>query len=173
MDAAIRAGSGRHLITLTLDQIESFLKVCSPALYSVDVASQMLTPSLQADEASQLIFPSAITTIKLSILLFYRRLFPSPTFQRVALTIAFINILWWFGSLLTAFLHCRPFAYYWNKSIVHGHCANDNVVGYSVTATELVTDLIVLVLPIPWLLRLKLTPSQRVGVIGLFFLGSL
>ena len=129
--------------------------------------------SYQTDEASQVLFPCAITAIKISVLLFYRRFFPSPNFRKIAILTGSVNILWCIASLLTAFLHCRPLNFYWDKSISGGVCANDNTIGYSITATELVTDIVVLILPIPWLSRLKLERRQRLAVIVLFMLGSL
>lgn len=75
--------------------------------------------------------------------------------------------------MLTAFLHCRPFAYYWDRSIPNGHCVNDNLIGYTITAVNVATDLVVLVLPIPWLWGMNMTAPKRLAVVGLFILGSL
>lgn len=137
------------------------------------ISLQLINIIHQTDEASQVLFPCAITAIKISVLLFYRRFFPSTNFRKIAIITGVINILWCIASLLTAFLHCRPLAFYWDKSIKGGVCANDNVIGYSITATELITDIVVLILPIPWLSRLKLERRHRLGVIMLFMLGSL
>ena len=75
--------------------------------------------------------------------------------------------------MLTAFLHCRPLAYYWDRSIPNGHCSDDNLVGYSISSVGILTDVIVLLMPIPWLWRLRLDLIKRLAVIGLFVLGSL
>ncbi|KAG8529603.1 uncharacterized protein KY384_006240 [Bacidia gigantensis] len=127
---------------------------------------------IKAEQAQQTIFCCAITAIKLSILFFYRRLFPYRTFTLVALAVGIVNILWWLGALFVAFLHCRPLAFYWDKSLPSGVCSDDKTVGFALTGTELVTDIIVLILPIPWLWGLKRTIPRRVAVVGLFLLGS-
>lgn len=75
--------------------------------------------------------------------------------------------------MLTAFLHCRPLAYYWDRSIPNGYCVNDNLIGYSITGANIVTDLVVLVMPIPWLWGMNMTVPKRMAVVGLFILGSL
>ncbi|KAL8751681.1 MAG: hypothetical protein Q9184_005993 [Pyrenodesmia sp. 2 TL-2023] len=148
---SIKAGVGRHMITLTLDQITSLIKT---------------------DQASQVLFGCSITATKLSILFFYHRLFPFRTFFIISLLAGFASILWWIGLMLTAFLHCRPLAYYWDRSIPNGYCVNDNLIGYSITGANIVTDLVVLVMPIPWLWGMNMTVPKRVAVVGLFILGS-
>ncbi|KAI4202070.1 MAG: hypothetical protein LQ350_002859 [Teloschistes chrysophthalmus] len=148
---AIRAGSGRHMITLTLDQIESFIKT---------------------DQATQILFGCSITATKLSILFFYHRLFPSRTFFMVSIITGIATILWWIGLMLTAFLHCRPLAYYWDRTIPNGHCVDDLLIGYAITSVNIVTDLIVLILPIPWLWGMNMAVPKRMAVVGLFVLGS-
>ena len=75
--------------------------------------------------------------------------------------------------MLTAFLHCQPFEYYWDRSIPGGHCVDDLLIGYTLTSVNIGTDLIVLVLPIPWLLGMNMAVPKRLAVVGLFVLGSL
>lgn len=75
--------------------------------------------------------------------------------------------------MLTAFLHCRPFTYNWDRSIPNGHCVNDNLVGYTITSINIVGDLVVLILPIPWLWGMNMAVPKRMAVVGLFVLGSL
>ncbi|KAL8993916.1 MAG: hypothetical protein Q9169_005990 [Polycauliona sp. 2 TL-2023] len=149
---AIKAGTGRHMITLSLDQIVSFVKTY---------------------QATQILFGCSITATKLSILFFYNRLFPYRTFYIVSLITGVASILWWIGLILTAFLHCRPFAYNWDRSIPNGHCTDDNLIGYTITSFNIVTDLVVLVLPIPWLWGMNMAVPKRMAVVGLFVLGSL
>ncbi|KAI4269949.1 MAG: hypothetical protein L6R38_007281 [Xanthoria sp. 2 TBL-2021] len=148
---AIKAGTGRHMITLTLDQITSFVKTY---------------------QATQILFGCSITATKLSILFFYNRLFPYRTFYIVSLITGIASILWWIGLMLTAFLHCRPFAYNWDRSIPNGHCVNDNLIGYTITSINIVGDLVVLILPIPWLWGMNMAVPKRMAVVGLFVLGS-
>ncbi|KAL8947284.1 MAG: hypothetical protein Q9222_006421, partial [Ikaeria aurantiellina] len=124
------------------------------------------------DEATQVLFGCSITATKLSILFFYHRLFPFRTFFIVSLIVGIASILWWVGLMLTAFLHCQPLAYYWDRSIPGGHCVNDNLIGYAITSVNIVTDLVVLILPIPWLWGMNMAVPKRMAVVGLFILGS-
>ncbi|KAL8866696.1 MAG: hypothetical protein Q9174_006145, partial [Haloplaca sp. 1 TL-2023] len=149
---AIDAGAGRHVAALTLAQVQGVIK---------------------ADQATQVLFGSSITATKLSILYFYHRLFPSRTFYLLSMITGIASVLWWVGLMLTAFLHCQPFEYYWDRSIPGGHCVDDLLVGYTLTSVNIGTDLIVLILPIPWLLGMNMAVPKRLAVVGLFVLGSL
>ena len=133
----------------------------------------LLTSSRKTYQATQILFGCSITATKLSILFFYNRLFPYRTFYMVSLITGIVSILWWMGLMLTAFLHCRPFAYNWDRSIPNGHCVDDNLVGYTITSINIVGDLVVLILPIPWLWGMNMAVPKRMAVVGLFVLGSL
>ncbi|KAL8941997.1 MAG: hypothetical protein Q9216_001930 [Gyalolechia sp. 2 TL-2023] len=148
---SIKAGVGRHMITLTLDHITSFIKTYL---------------------ATQVLFGCSITATKLSILFFYHRLFPFRTFFIISFVVGIVSVLWWVAVILIAFLHCRPLAYYWDRSIPNGHCVNDNLIGYSLTSINIATDIVILILPIPWLWGMNMAIPKRMAVVGLFVLGS-
>ncbi|KAI4122811.1 MAG: hypothetical protein LQ341_007269 [Variospora aurantia] len=156
------------MITLTLDQIQSLIKVNFQYRRSAACADTYV----QTDQATQVLFGCSITATKLSILFFYHRLFPFRTFFIVSLIIGVASILWWIGLMLTAFLHCQPLAYYWDRSIPNGYCVDEHLIGYTITSVNIVTDLIVLVLPIPWLCGMNMTVPKRMAVVSLFVLGS-
>ncbi|KAI4162877.1 MAG: hypothetical protein LQ342_003594 [Letrouitia transgressa] len=165
---SIKSGTGKHMITLTLDQITTIIKASS---LQSDIGNRLT--NAQTDEATQVLFGCSITVIKISILFFYSRLFPFRSFRVAAIITGGVEILWWIGLMLTAFLHCRPLAYYWDRSIPNGYCTNDNLIGYTITSVNIVTDVIVLLMPLPWLWGLQLNLTKRLAIIGLFVLGSL
>lgn len=68
---------------------------------------------------------------------------------------------------------CRPVKYAWDKTIPNGRCLNSNTVYVSLAACNIVTDLVVLVLPMRWLAGLQLDLSKRLAVIATFILGGL
>lgn len=82
-------------------------------------------------------------------------------------------IAWAIALILAVFFGCRPFRYTWDKTVPGGHCVNENAVGYGITATNIVTDIVVLVLPIPWLWKLQLETSRKLAIVGIFLLGCL
>ena len=48
-----------------------------------------------------------------------------------------------------------------------------NNFSYGISAANILTDVIVLVLPIPWLYGLQMKTSKKVAIGGIFLLGSL
>ncbi|KAI4160884.1 MAG: hypothetical protein LQ342_005310 [Letrouitia transgressa] len=150
INSAINNGWGRHAITLTPYQLIAFAK---------------------ANIATQLLFSTSITLTKLSLLTFYHRIFPIRTFTRLSSAIGILQILWLIALILGVFLQCRPLAYFWNRGL-EGKCINENSFSYGMSAANVVTDLLVLGLPVPWLWGLQLGRGKRVGLVGVFALGG-
>ena len=80
---------------------------------------------------------------------------------------------WCIALILAVIFSCSPIGYFWDKSIKGGHCINENNLSYGITAANIVTDITVLVLPIPWLIHLQMKTSRKVALVGIFILGSL
>ncbi|KAL9043550.1 MAG: hypothetical protein Q9214_003268 [Letrouitia sp. 1 TL-2023] len=129
------------------------------------------SPEDRANIATQLLFSTSITLTKLSLLIFYHRIFPIRTFTRLSLAIGTLQILWLIALILGVFLQCRPLAYFWNRGL-EGKCINENSFSYGMSAANVVTDLLVLGLPVPWLWGLQLGRGKRVGLVGVFALGG-
>lgn len=86
---------------------------------------------------------------------------------------AFI-IAWCITYLALIVFNCRPIRYFWDKSIPGGKCIGDGYLeSYLLGAGNIVTDIAVLVLPIPWLVRLKLGRGKKMALIVTFVIGSL
>lgn len=88
------------------------------------------------------------------------------------ITAVFI-LLWALAVILGGFLLCQPFAFTWDQSIPGGHCGNQ-VLSYQITgALNLVTDLMVLTMPMPYLWKLEMRVSQKVPLMAVFAVGLL
>ena len=146
---AVHYGFGRHQLMLSLDQIKNFLL---------------------NDWTIQIIFACAISVTRFSLLVFYHRLFPVKRFTIIAIIIGVVLIIWWLGFLFAIVFSCRPIASYWNKAIVD-RCINEHTLSWGITGSELGVNVIMLVLPIPWLWDLRLAWSKKLALIGIFLLG--
>lgn len=86
---------------------------------------------------------------------------------------AIFILLWALAVILGGFLLCQPFAFTWDQSIPGGHCGNQ-VLSYQITgALNLVTDLMVLTMPMPYLWKLEMRVSQKVPLMAVFAVGLL
>ncbi|KAL4803356.1 hypothetical protein BDV18DRAFT_162920 [Aspergillus unguis] len=126
---------------------------------------------------SQLIIPLqflwvlSLSCTKISILCLYLRIFPVRWLVISSWATMSVIVAWAIATILAGCLICRPFAYNWDKTIEGGSCG-DQVASFTATGViNLVTDVIVLVLPMPSLSRLQMATYKKVTLITVFGLG--
>ena len=127
---------------------------------------------LQVVYALEIIRPITITCIKISILLFYRRIFTTPTFLKVTVIMGAITILWCVGTVLAAVFECMPIHKAWYQNIP-GTCIKRTQYYYGLQVPNIVTELIILVMPLSIIRRLQMPRSERLLVSGVFMVGGM
>lgn len=80
--------------------------------------------------------------------------------------------MWAVSVILETFLLCRPLAYNWDTSIA-GTCGNRNATYVVAGTLNLVTDLMVMALPVPHIWKLQLSFSKKIALSGVFSVGLL
>lgn len=83
-----------------------------------------------------------------------------------------ILIAWATSVVLETFLLCRPLSFNWDTT-VNGVCGDRNTVYVSAGALNVVTDFMVMGLPIPHIIALQLPARKKIGLIFMFSLGLL
>lgn len=128
---------------------------------------------------SQLIIPLQFTWVlslsctKLSVLNLYLQIFPTRWMKWSAYVTASVIVAWTMATILAGFLICRPFAFNWDKTIAKGKCGNQ-VTSFTITGIiNLVTDVVVLLLPIQPLYQLQMVTYKKVVFVCVFGLGIL
>ncbi|TGJ81355.1 hypothetical protein E0Z10_g7407 [Xylaria hypoxylon] len=117
-----------------------------------------------------LLWATIVCLLKLSILHFYIVIFPQRLFRQLTYVAMFCCIVFGFGSLFgTAFL-CTPPHKKWLPN-TPGLCGNEITMYVSIVTGDLITDLIVIGLPLPILWRLHLPIAKKVPLILAFGLG--
>jgi hypothetical protein len=82
------------------------------------------------------------------------------------------SAVYFLSVLLETFLLCQPVQFNWDKTI-SGTCSPNMLIAYIVAAsTNLVIDIVVVVLPMPMLWSLSLPWSKKLAVISMFSLGG-
>lgn len=115
----------------------------------------------------------SLAASKASVLLLYQSIFPHVAIQWTCRGFNLFIALWVSATILIGALICRPFAMNWDPTIPGGHCGN-YVLAYTVTGViNLVTDVVVLVLPLPYLYKLALPRYKKAVLIGVFSVGLL
>lgn len=112
---------------------------------------------------------------KASMIWFYLRLAPHPTFRIICyLSIAIMTICWGLIFLVNTF-GCYPMAGGWNRLSPHfsSQCITTGWFFRLSVAYNLTTDLIVVLLPIPILMRMQLQIKAKIGLVFTFSMGFL
>ncbi|KAK3952818.1 hypothetical protein QBC32DRAFT_259153 [Pseudoneurospora amorphoporcata] len=133
-----------------------------------------LVPLLKLLISYELIFATCITTVKLSVMFFYLRVFVNHGLRTATkLAMTFVG-LWSTGNVLQVFLICRPFrATYDPMSAPDAVCGSQKASFIAIGAFNVVTDLVILTLPLPTVWGLKMNWSTKAGLTGVFLVGLL
>lgn len=120
--------------------------------------------------AYQVLYGTAQALAKLSYLLFYLRIFINSGFVLAVQIMIGVVLCWLSAIILQAFLICRPFNANWDISI-RGSCDNRPFVYTANGAVGLITDVVILLLPVPTVLKLQMPLSTKLGIIAIFAIG--
>lgn len=112
----------------------------------------------------------AVVLTKTAILLFYIRIFPDRTIQRLAWAIICLMAVYTSGALIYGLFQCRPLAYSWNrfKDDSGGKCMDITIAGILHGAFNMAMDLLILLLPMPSVYRLRVSNKKKVQVAIIF-----
>lgn len=113
-------------------------------------------------------------SIKASILYLYHRIFfLSQRFTYLLWVIA-VFVAGYTGSQgLGVFIQCFPLRADWDTSVKYPNCVNLGVASTILAAFNVLTDLIILVLPMPLLWRLQKPTREKLEIMAIFLCGSL
>ncbi|KAH0260536.1 hypothetical protein KCU91_g14569, partial [Aureobasidium melanogenum] len=114
---------------------------------------------------------AGLTLTKLSILLQYMRLFKEKAIHRFIIGMLVFVAAFGTWSVLGSLLLCTPVHYFWD-GIGDGKCMNFEAKWFSDAAVSIVTDFILLSIPVIFLKGLNLPYRQKAGLIAVFALGG-
>ena len=111
---------------------------------------------------------------KASLLLLYYRLFsPSRRFRLAIYIVTAIVFGQWLSLTLASIFQCSPIAAFWDHTIQRAVCINLPRFTVVSGVLNLMTDVLILCLPIPMVWGLNTTNAQKVTLTGIFLLGAL
>ncbi|OOO08004.1 hypothetical protein OAory_01045040 [Aspergillus oryzae] len=74
---------------------------------------------------------------------------------------------------ITTFVDCRPLHLYWQVMPDPGSCVEAHTQLVTLISMNISTDTMLMLLPMPWLLRVKTSWTRRLQLVGLFAIGLL
>ena len=128
----------------------------------------------QCEWATQLLSIGALTFTKLSILLFYRRIFRGPMFEISVWILISIVVIWGISFFFATLLECVPIYQVWTT--LYGQprkCYEYLPMFYATAISNMIIDFLIIALPWPMIWRLQMPTRQKIAVGGIFTLGAL
>ncbi|KAF1958161.1 hypothetical protein CC80DRAFT_469031 [Byssothecium circinans] len=148
------AGAGRHIEAVELD----------------DPMKVVRRSKIQ--KAAELIDFAAITGSKLAVLVLYLRIFSIQKYRIATWATGALVVITWLGALIGSLSICKPLAYQWDKTIPGGRCGN-LIRGYQLIGIpNLLSDIIMMVLPLPAIWKLQMGIAAKIGLVVTFLFGS-
>ena len=106
------------------------------------------------------------------MLLLYLRLFPTTRYRIIVITSLVVIPILGLWMILSSVLFCIPVADFWSPRSLD-RCLPRTPVWFLNAALQIVTDLWIVVLPMPMWAVLRLPRRQKIAVVVLFGLGVL
>lgn len=111
--------------------------------------------------------------VKLSILAFYLRIFSIVDYVRISAWFLIVIVSGWMVSMSIARgMQCTPVAKIWDDALP-GHCLDTVLLYMFGSILDVVADFVVLILPMPAIIQLRLPMSKKIMVVIIFLLGGL
>lgn len=122
--------------------------------------------------AYELIYTTCIATVKLSMMFFYLRVFVNDGLRRATKAAMIFVMTWSVANVLQVFVICRPFASSYDLT-VPGKCGNRISSFIAIGAFNIITDVLILTLPLTTIWALKMKTSAKLGITIVFLMGLL
>jgi hypothetical protein len=110
---------------------------------------------------------------KLALLTVYIQLSPQKWFRIAAWFSIVVVALYTSVITLLMFFHCHPVRRAFDFKIQSGYCLDAGVLYMATAVSNIITDVMLFVLPIPTILKLKMSRSHKIACILIFGIGSL
>ncbi|KAL3427651.1 integral membrane protein [Phlyctema vagabunda] len=138
-------------------------------LWNVEISN--IIPLTKVFLAAETLYVSVLMATKVSILLFYLRVFMSPWFRMaVKATIIFV-LLWGITFIFVVVFQCKPVRGAWDKTI-ESTCVNTQSLAYSAAGVGIGQDFLILLLPVPELKSLQMKWTKKMHTIAMFSIGG-
>ena len=120
--------------------------------------------------AFSMLWNATVCFSKLSVLLMYSALIPTPTMMRMSIAFGAFIVVWCSANIMAAFLICRPLARNWDFT-VPGTCGSQPDFYFTMGIVNLITDAVLIGMPMPYLYKLVMPMRKKLLAMGLLSIG--
>ena len=119
------------------------------------------------------LYLAAVTFPKLAILALYLRIFITAPYRIACWALATVLVANWIATTVAGFLTCNPLDYLWDQTVPGGHCFNINAYFRWPSLTNVITDVLMLILPLPVIWKIQTSRNVKIGLTLTFATGSM
>lgn len=119
------------------------------------------------------IYLPSIIFSKLTILTLYMRIFTTRPYRIATYLTGVFLILMGLAGIITSVSICRPYSYFWDKTAPGGKCGDVIAAWRYFSVPNLLSDAVMLVLPLPVLYKLKVDVSVKICLALTFTMGGM
>lgn len=115
-----------------------------------------------------------ITSVKMSLLLLYQRIFATKEFRRRSMIVGAACIAWFIAEVFANIFQCHPFSEAFNpEALFTKKCIDLQAFYWGITIANLFLDVAVLALPIHMVWGLRLSTRKKCELSAIFLFGGL
>ncbi len=124
----------------------------------------------QTTFAAQVLYALTLGCTKMSITWMIKRIFFESCHAWIPYCVMVLNFCWMMQTILTGVLLCRPITLNWDPD-GRGSCGNQTVAFSAVSIVDIITDMLIISLPVKMLWGLQMRRPYKVAVACMFGAG--
>ncbi|CCX15043.1 hypothetical protein FPQ18DRAFT_300971 [Pyronema domesticum] len=142
-----------------------------------DISTEDSNIALTMGYIGQILYVASLACVKISLLLFLQRIFPSSAMRRTLRGILIFVLCFSVTNIFLFAFQCDTPEYYFQKIKATakksgGVCLAPQVVYYPMAAINIVTDFVIWLLPVPMIIKARLTRREKLGLLWVFIIGG-
>jgi len=146
----IHYGLGRHVYTLPPEMLIHSQK---PFFFSI------------------MAYNLTLTFTKSSIIFLYLRIFVGPRIRMACFIVLGFVIAYGIELFVAGIFTCTPVQFFWDKTIPGGTCINEKAAWYANAGINMVSDFVIILLPMPAIKKLNMPRRQKIGLMLILAVG--
>ncbi|KAI0453361.1 hypothetical protein F5B21DRAFT_287360 [Xylaria acuta] len=142
----------------------------TPSLMRADPSSAMDLQKLTF--VGTILYGTGSTSIRLSVIAFYFRIFPTKIIRRGGYILAAVCLAWFVAIEALNLATCKPIEYTWNPSI-KGHCISAPEGVIILGTASVIINAVTVTLPIHEVMKLSLSREKKLVIFAVFLIGGI
>ncbi|OHE97098.1 hypothetical protein CORC01_07539 [Colletotrichum orchidophilum] len=128
-----------------------------------------ITHFYQTIFANEIMYPMGLASARLSLVILYHRIFGLFTARYYLYGLMFFIGAWAIYATVPTIIACIPVQNFWTT---HKNCLDLSKLYISIAVGSIVTDFVLILIPIPYAMRLTMSPLKKMFLISSFVFGG-